>query len=194
MLFKKDLVVNETVNIQTNSPKKEVFGVFKKLINSKTLPYIIMLLLTATVDFIGLKPFAFVMLGVATIFNIPLMVPLLVTLVSFAVFKSDLSLYVNYITTYIIYTVLASIVEIEGFSKKYITLMKLGVACLASNLITCLIFKKLLVDGIAHFLLVLYHFVQLFQRYEVLPNPCLSQVPLVHGPHLAYSEWQWHSA
>ena len=26
MLFKKDLVVNETVNIQTNSPKKEVFG------------------------------------------------------------------------------------------------------------------------------------------------------------------------
>ena len=155
MLFKKDLVVNETVNIQTNSPKKEVFGVFKKLINSKTLPYIIMLLLTATVDFIGLKPFAFVMLGVATIFNIPLMVPLLVTLVSFAVFKSDLSLYVNYITTYIIYTVLASIVEIEGFSKKYITLMKLGVACLASNLITCLIFKKLLVDGIAHFLLVL---------------------------------------
>ena len=154
MLFKKDLVVNETVNIQTNSTKKEVKGFFKKLINSKTLPYIIMLFLTATVEFIGLKPFAFVMLGVATIFNIPLMIPLIITLISFAVFKSDLSLYVNYITTYVIYTVLASIVEIEGFSKKYITLMKLSVACLASNLIICLIFKKLLVDGIAHFLLV----------------------------------------
>lgn len=156
MLFKRDLVVNETVNIHTNNNiGKKFLEFFKELVNSKTLPYIVMLFFTATVGFIGLKPFSFVMLGVATIFNIPLMVPLIVTLASFLIFKADMSMFVNYLTTYIIYTVLTSIVEVEGFSKKYITLMKLAISTIVANLITCLIFKQLLVDAIAHSLLVL---------------------------------------
>ena len=156
MLFKRDFVVNETVNIQTkNNTGKKILEFLKGLVNSKTLPYIVMLFLTATVGFIELKPFAIVLLGVATIFNIPLLVPLVVTLISFLIFKVDMSMFVNYITTYIIYTVLTSIVEIEGFSKKYITLIKLAIATVVSNLITCLIFKQLLLDGIAHSLLVL---------------------------------------
>jgi len=156
MLFKRDLVVNETVNIHTsNNTGKKILGFLKELVNSKTLPYIVMLFLTATVGFIGLKPFAFVMLGVATIFNIPLMVPLVITLASLLIFKADMSIFVNYITTYIIYIVLTSIVEIEGFSKKYITLIKLAISTVVSNLITCLIFKQLLVDAVSHSLLVI---------------------------------------
>lgn len=156
MLFKRDLVVNETVNIQTNSNiSKKVFAFFKGLINSKTLPYIVMLFLIAPVEIIGLKPFAVVLLGTATIFNIPLMIPLVVTLFSLLIFKADISIFINYIATYIIYTVLTSIIEIEGFSKKYITLMKLAISTLLANLVTCLVFKNLLIDGIAHSLLVL---------------------------------------
>lgn len=156
MIKRRDLVVNDTVNIQTNNNVvKKILEFFKGLVNTRTLPYIVMLFLTATIDFIGFKPFAIVMLGVATIFNIPLMVPLLGTLVSLLVFKADSNIVINYIVTYIIYTVVTSIVEIEGFTKKYITLIKLTISALAASIITTLIYKGTFVNLASHMLLVL---------------------------------------
>ena len=101
MIIKRDLVVNDTVNIQTkNNIVKKIIDFLKGLVNTRTLPYIVMLFLTATVDFIGFRPFAIVMLGVATIFNIPLLVPLIVTIASLLIFKSDSSIIIKYVITY----------------------------------------------------------------------------------------------
>ena len=141
MIFEEDLVVDERVNIKPNK-FKQLVETLKSLLNYKIIPYIIVLILTCGVDFIGVKPFGVVMLGVATIFNIPLMVPLVMTLIGYFVFKVDISVFVNYGITYILYTVFTSIIEIEGYSKKYVTMIKLMVSTFISTLITWLIFRQ----------------------------------------------------
>jgi len=140
MIFEEDLVVDERVNIKQNSIK-QVIGTLKSIFDYKTIPYVIVLALTCMTSFMDVSPFGVVMLGVATVFNIPLILPLVVTLVCYLIFKADVSMFVNYGLTYVLYTVFVSIIEIEGYSKKYITMIKLATATVISNIITCLIYK-----------------------------------------------------
>lgn len=155
MIFEEDLVVDERVNIKPNR-FKQIIGTLKSLFDYKTIPYIIVLVLTCMITFMGVKPFGIVMLGVATVFNIPLALPLVITLICYLIFKADVSVFVNYGLTYILYTVFTSIIEIEGYSKKYVTMIKLAVSTVISNIITCLIFNKTsfsVVQGVTHLLL-----------------------------------------
>ena len=155
MIFEEDLVVDERVNLKPNR-FKQVVGTLKSLFDYKTIPYVVVLILTCMVDFMGVKPFGIVMLGVATVFNIPLMVPLVVTLISYLIFKADLNIFINYGLTYVLYTVFASIIEIEGYSKKYVTMIKLMAATVISNIVTWLIFNKTsfsAMQGVTHLLL-----------------------------------------
>lgn len=153
MLFEEDLVVNETVKIKTTQDNFIVSFV-KNIFNNKTLPYILILFLTASVSFLEVKPFAVVMLGVATIFKIPLLIPFIFTLLSYGIFKVDLNVFWNYGITYVIYAVLTSIIEIEGFSKKYITLIKLIISNLIANIISVLVMHVPVYEAIYQMLLV----------------------------------------
>ena len=94
------------------------------------------------ITFMEVKPFAVIMLGVATVFNIPLALPFVITLVCYLIFKADVSVFINYGLTYVAYTLFTSIIEIEGYSKKYTTMLKLGAAVVVSNIVTCLIYSK----------------------------------------------------
>jgi len=141
MIFEEDLVVDERVNLKPNK-FKQIGKFFKGLFDYKTIPYIVVLVLTSMINFMGVKPFGIVMLGAATVFNIPLALPFVLTLISFLIFKADVSVFINYGLTYVFYTVFTSIIEIEGYSKKYTTLLKLAVSTAVSNIITCLIFNS----------------------------------------------------
>ena len=155
MIFEEDLVVDERVNLKPNR-FKQVIKTLKSLFDYKTIPYVLVLVLTSMITFLGVKPFGIIMLGVATVFNIPLALPFFVTLICYLIFKADVSVFVNYGLTYILYTVFTSIIEIEGYSKKYITMLKLLAATIVSNIITCLIFNKTSFNvgqGIIHLLL-----------------------------------------
>ncbi|MBQ8044217.1 MAG: SpoIIE family protein phosphatase [Clostridia bacterium] len=155
MIFEEDLVVDERVNLKPNR-FKQVVGTLKSLFDYKTIPYVLVLILTCMTTFMGVKPFGIVMLGVATVFNIPLALPLVVTLICYLIFKADVSIFVNYGITYMLYTVFTSIIEIEGYSKKYVTMIKLAVATVISNIVACLIFSKTsftVAQGVTHLLL-----------------------------------------
>jgi len=157
MIFEEDLIVDERVNLRPNR-FKQIVNILKGLFDYKTIPYVIVLILTCWTTFLGIKPFGIVMLAVATIFNIPLMLPFVITLICYFVFKTDISVFINYGITYVLYTILTSIVEIEGYSKKYITMIKLGLSVILSNIITCLIYGSssfTVVQAITHFLVVI---------------------------------------
>lgn len=157
MIFEEDLIVDERVNLRPNR-FKQIVNILKGLFDYKTIPYVIVLILTCWTTFLGIKPFGIVMLAVATIFNIPLMLPFAITLICYFVFKTDISVFINYGITYVLYTILTSIVEIEGYSKKYITMIKLGLSVILSNTITCLICGSssfTVVQAITHFLVVI---------------------------------------
>lgn len=157
MIFEEDLVVDERVNLKPNR-FKQLINTLKSLFDYKTIPYVILLILTCMTTFIGVKPFGIIMLGIATVFNIPLALPLVITLVCYLIFKADVSVFVNYGLAYVLYTIFTSIIEIEGYSKKYTTMIKLAVATIVSNIITCLIFSTTgfsVVQAIIHFLLII---------------------------------------
>lgn len=141
MIFEEDITVDNTVNIKTNR-FKQIFNVLKDMISIKQLIYFLVVFLTCNVGILDVKPLAVIMLGVATIMKIPLLVPLLVTSVSYLIFKVEASYFVNYLITYVLYTIFTSIIEIEGYSKKYVALTKLSVATLIANIITCIAFKN----------------------------------------------------
>ena len=141
MIFEENLVVDERVNLKPNR-FKQIIGTLKSIFDYKTIPYIIVLVLTCMTTFMDVNPFSVVMLGVATVFNIPLALPLGVTLICYLVFGANVSMFINYGLTYILYITFTSIIEIEGYTKKYITMIKLAGATLISSVVTCLIFSK----------------------------------------------------
>ena len=141
MIFEDGQAADDRVSIKTNR-FKSITDVFKGIFNSRTLPYILVLILVANVSFLGIRPFGFIMLAVATLFNVPLVVPLIGTLLMYVICKADMSLVINYGIAYVIYTVATSLISIEGFSKKYVTLIKIGIATLISSIISALFFMS----------------------------------------------------
>lgn len=117
----------ERVNIRPTRFGK-ITKLFKSIFNSVSLPYIILLVLTCNITVLVDKPFAYVMLAVASLFNIPLSVPLVATIIGFAIFKESSSMYVNYLITYFVYLVSTVLINIEGASKKYSTIIRLAVS------------------------------------------------------------------
>lgn len=161
MIFEEDLTVDNTVNIKT-SRFKQIIDFFKNMLNMKTIPYVLLLILTSNVNFLEVKPFAVVMLGVATLLNIPLLIPLVVTLVSYIVFGVDAHTFINYGIVCVLYIVFTSIIEIEGYSKKYIALTKLASAVLIANIISLIVFKQYTVVNLIVDLMLVISFYPLF--------------------------------
>ena len=140
MIFEDDLMVDERVNIKPNRLKQFV-SFFKNVLDIKIILYAIVLILVNMTGFMGVKPFGIVMLGVATIFGIPLAFPLVITLITLICTKAGLDIIINYALVYTLYIVCTSIIDIQGYSKKYTALIKLGISTAVSNLITFLIFR-----------------------------------------------------
>lgn len=165
MIFEEDLTVdntvNSTVNIKTNR-FKQFIDFFKNMLNMKTIPYVLALVLTCNVSFLEVKPFAVVMLAVATLLNIPLLIPLVVTLVSYIVFGVDAHTFINYGIVCVLYIIFTSIIEIEGYSKKYIALTKLAGAVLIANIISLIIFKEYTIVNLIVDLMLVISFYPLF--------------------------------
>ena len=142
MELKEDLIIDERVNLKSNR-FKTIFDFFKGIFEFKRVVFLVTLILVGSVDFMGTRPIGVIMLAVATLFKIPLLLPFIFTLVSYLIFKVDVSSFVNYGICFLIYSLLTSLIEIDGYSKKIISLIKIAVSVLLSNIITFLIFNKL---------------------------------------------------
>ena len=158
MKFEEDLVIDESVKLKSNK-FNIVLDFIKNLFNSKRVLYLVVLILTSSVSFLGVRPMAFAMLGVATIFNIPLVFPFIGTLISYLIFGVDLPVFVNFGISFVIYSVITSLFKFDEYSKKVVSLIKLLIASTVSSIITFLIFKEInFVYAISNVLLILAFF------------------------------------
>ncbi|MBR5227967.1 MAG: SpoIIE family protein phosphatase [Clostridia bacterium] len=134
MVLENEQYTGERVNLRPSKFGK-IEKIFKYIFNSMASPYILLLLLTAGIEVLGGQPFAFVLLGIATIFNIPLLVPLITTVISFIVFKEPTTMYVTYLITYFIYLISTVLISVEGTTKKYSTMTRLIISFAVSSLL-----------------------------------------------------------
>lgn len=124
MVLENEQVVGERVSLRPTKFGK-IVKILKSIFNSIVAPYIVVVLMTAGILVLNGHPFAYVMLGIATIFNIPLGIPLIATVVSYMLFNVPAVMYTTYLLTYFIYLISTILITVEGVSKKHTTLIRL---------------------------------------------------------------------
>lgn len=154
MVLERDNIAEERVNIKPTRFTK-ITKIFKSVFNSASLPYIALLILTCNITVFYGKPFAYVMLAVASLFNIPLSIPLIATMVGFVMFRGQPVMYTGYLITYFIYLVSTVLINIDGLPKKYSTLIRL-VSSYVISVICIGIFKGFNIQYILHSLINLF--------------------------------------
>lgn len=154
MVLERDNIAEERVNIKPTRFTK-ITKIFKSVFNSASLPYIALLILTCNITVFYGKPFAYVMLAVASLFNIPLSIPLIATMVGFVMFRGQPVMYTGYLITYFIYLVSTVLINIDGLPKKYSTLIRL-VSSYVISVICIGIFNGFNIQYILHSLINLF--------------------------------------
>lgn len=117
----------DTINVKY-SKLDGLISFFKNIVGYKTVLFILILALSSMVDIFGYNPIPFVMLGVATVFKIPLLIPAIVTIISMLIFKADVSAIIFYLITNFIYTIVTVIVNIQEISRKASIGIKLAIS------------------------------------------------------------------
>lgn len=124
----------DTINVKY-SKLDGIISFFKNIIGYKTILFTIILMISSMVDIFGYNPIPFVMLGLATVFKIPLLLPSIISIISMLVFKADLSAIIFYIITNIVYTIVTVVLNIQELSRKAVIGIKLWISMTIVTLI-----------------------------------------------------------
>ena len=137
MIFEDIQDKSETINVKY-SKVNSILKYLRKILNYKILIYTFILILTIGTKLFGLYPIPFVMLGVATIFNIPLLFPCIVTILGMLILRQPIDMVLFYCSIYLIYVAITIAVDINGITKKNIVAIKLSISMVVISVI-CII-------------------------------------------------------
>lgn len=117
-----------------------VLNTIKKFINVKNIIFIILSFAMANTSFLGdSSPFSLVLFGVASVFNVPLLLVLISTLIGILIKEVTLNIIIKLLAFFVVFTLITVIVNIEGVSKKLSVFFKfiisLGIVEVFYNLI-----------------------------------------------------------
>ena len=103
----------------------EKFGVIKNKISFKSIFFIILSLTLATQTFItDIPPFVYVLFGVASLFNVPLILVLISSIVPMYFGDMPNVIIAKIFSFFVLFTLITSLLNIEGVSKKYSVYIK----------------------------------------------------------------------
>lgn len=164
---------------ETDNKISNIFSKIKEMFSLKNIVFIILSFLLSSKIFLGdYSQFSSVLLGVASVFNVPLLVVLIPTAIGLMFGTITKLGVIKLIAIFIIFTIFTSIIKIDGISKKYESLLKLLVSIgiseivinfinstLSSNLF--LIIQNLLVTSIFYMIFVagVYVLINLGKNY-----------------------------
>ncbi len=134
MIYNKYLENNFSEKVQM------VFEFLKKGINVKNIIFIILSLLVSCEAFLGnVEPFSVVLFGVASVFNVPLILVLISSLVGFLFNGATAFMIIKLLAFFILFTFITALINIEGVSKKYGVYIKLMVSFIIVEVIASII-------------------------------------------------------
>ena len=113
----------------TDEKSRVVFNTIKKFVNVKNLIFIILSFAMANTSFIGdYSPFSIVLFGVASVFNVPLILVLISSVLGLAIHTISIALLIKLISFFVIFTLTTAIVNIEGVSRKFSVFIKFAIS------------------------------------------------------------------
>lgn len=116
-----------------------VFEYLKKGINIKNVIFFVFSLLLASTQVLGeYEPFSMVLFGVASVFNVPLLLILIPSVISMLVTKVGVALIVKMVIFFLLFSLVTAFLNVEGVSKKYSVYIKLMISYLLIEIISLL--------------------------------------------------------
>lgn len=159
---------NSYVRTTQNSNEKitGVVNTIKKFVNIKNIIFIILSFAMSNTSFMGdSSPISLVLFGVASVFNVPLILVLISSIVGILIQSVSMTILVKLLSFFIIFTLITVIVNIEGVSKRFSVFIKFMISfsvvefgynliqgSLITDLFTCL--SNIVVAAILYFVFV----------------------------------------
>ena len=118
------MIYNKYLDNDIDDKAQSVFSAFKKVLSFKNVIFILFALLLSTKTFVGdFRPFNYVILAVASAFEVPLLLVLISSVIGLAVGSSTSSL-ILLLIFFLLYNLVTAIVNIEGINRKYTIFIK----------------------------------------------------------------------
>ena len=160
------MIYNKYLNNDMKSKVSIILDSMKKSISIKNIVFVVLSLVLAGQTFIGdSTPFSFVLFGVASVFNVPLLLVLISSAIGLAFSSITTMLLIKLLAFFVVFTFITALINIEGVSRRYSVFIKFiasfaGVEILfhfiQGTLLTSLVsvIGNILIVGILYFVFV----------------------------------------
>lgn len=141
------MIYNKYLDNDIDEKVESVLNTIKKVVNFKNIVFVLFALLLSTKTFIGdFRPFNYVLLAVASAFEVPLLLVLVASVIGLAVGGCTSSL-ILLIVFFLLYNLVTAIVNIEGINRKYTIFIKffasIAILQIVASFITGALFTEL---------------------------------------------------
>ncbi len=141
------MIYNKYLDNDIDEKVTSVFSTLRKIVSFKNIIFMLFAILLSTKTLIGnFMPFNYVVLAVASAFDVPLILVLISSLVGLAIGGSSSSI-VMLLVFFLLYNLITAIVNIEGINRKYTIFIKFLVSItilqVISSFITGALFTEL---------------------------------------------------
>ncbi len=158
------MIYNRYINEESSEKMSSVLSSIKRIVNFKNIIFILICLALSSQNFISnFYPFSFVMLAVASVFNVPLILILISSVISIGVSNIGSTTLFTLLGFFVIFSLITALLNIEGISKRYSVFIKfiisMTVTLVISNFIRGVLFTSVLTSLINLVIMAILYFV-----------------------------------
>ncbi|MEG0872864.1 MAG: hypothetical protein RSE00_02675 [Clostridia bacterium] len=123
------MIYNKYLGYDMEGKVSTIINSLKKAISFKNILFIILSFIMSSQNFMGeFSPFSFVLFGVASVFNVPLLLVLISSGLGMLIGHITTIAIVKLLTFFALFTLITALINIEGVSKKYCVFIKLMIS------------------------------------------------------------------
>lgn len=131
------MIYNKYLDEETNEKVSSALNSIKRVINIKNIIFVLISLVLSSQNFISeFFPFSFVMLGVASVFNVPLILVLVSSVIGIGISNIGSEALFMLLGFFVLFSLITALLNIEGISKRYSVFIKFMISSVLVMLVT----------------------------------------------------------
>lgn len=131
------MIYNKYIDGEVSQKLESIISGVRQRISLKSIFFVILSLLLSSQTFItDISPFSYVLFGVASVFNVPLILVLISSVASLALGSVTTAVLIKLLVFFIVFTFVTAILNIEGVSRKYSVFIKFMISYLIVDILT----------------------------------------------------------
>ena len=150
------MIYNKYLEEDVQDKIEAVVSFVKKTVSIENIIFVVLAFILNNVSFMGeYNPFSIVLMGVASVFNIPLLAVFIPSVVSMAIFGTTKVMVIKCVGTFILFSLITAFLNIQGISKKFSVYFKLLISYCIVEFVTSFVLGTLFSEIITHLSFIL---------------------------------------